>query len=398
MGTGLSCLSRRRAAAAVWILAALVLAAGSVYAFQLKDRLRYPDERDYVALAARLAGAGRYSLDGQNPTAFRPPGYPLLLAAAARLGGGIVAFRLLNFALLGLTLPALFGLVRRQHGDAAGLLAALLPLGYPVLFYSAGTLYPQTLAACLFVTVLALVFGTANPGASRTAGAGLLGGWLVLTVPTFGFALALLAAWLSFEKRIRQAALLLAAAALVVAPWVARNARAFDAFVLVSSNSGVNLLLGNCETTTPNGGTTVDISAYRARAEGLDEIERNRFYTRRALAWIRAHPRRALRLYALKFLNYFNFRNELYVRREGTAPRDLAMLLTYGLLLALTAARLAASRRRPLTRFERFALLLYVLNGAFAALFFTRIRFRLPFDYLLIGTAAGLMPHGKDDA
>jgi hypothetical protein len=34
-----------------------------------------------------------------------------------------------------------------------------------------------------------------------------------------------------------------------------------------------------------------------------------------------------------------------------------------------------------------------VLNGAFAAIFFTRIRFRLPFDWLLICIAGIILAH-----
>ena len=73
---------------------------------------------------------------------------------------------------------------------------------------------------------------------------------------------------------------------------------------------------------------------------------------------------------------------------ESPLWRDLVMLVTYGFLLLLTAARLALCRRFPLDEYERLALLLYVLNGAFAAVFFTRVRFRLPFDFLLISLCA----------
>jgi hypothetical protein len=50
----------------------------------------------------------------------------------------------------------------------------------------------------------------------------------------------------------------------------------------------------------------------------------------------------------------------------------------------LVVVRLALWRRRPLSRPERLLLLVYGYNVFVAALFFTRIRFRLPFDVALL--------------
>jgi hypothetical protein len=60
------------------------------------------------------------------------------------------------------------------------------------------------------------------------------------------------------------------------------------------------------------------------------------------------------------------------------------MLVSYGLLLGLAILRLLGARSIPLTSFERLLLSLYLLSALVHALFFTRIRFRLPFDYALI--------------
>jgi hypothetical protein len=82
-------------------------------------------------------------------------------------------------------------------------------------------------------------------------------------------------------------------------------------------------------------------------------------------------------------LNYFNYRNKLLTKTEMSAFREFLALATYGSLLLLVMVRLSMARRLPLDSFERFALMLYVTNGAFAAIFFTRVRYRLPFDLLL---------------
>ncbi|MFC1453318.1 hypothetical protein ACFLSJ_08255 [Verrucomicrobiota bacterium] len=374
----------------ILILVAASLAAGVLYSARLGGDLRYPDERDYLTLARNMLSLHMMSRNGVDPTAFRPPGYPVLLCWVLLPGGGVVAARILNFTAMAMCLWLLFLLCRSQASAPAGLLAVVFALGYPVLFYTAGTLYPQTVAACLFLGILCLCFLAPELRAPHAAAAGALFGVLILTVPTFVFTLAFVCVWLVCTRGkhgAKAAAVVLAVTLAVMSPWLLRNHMLFDRFVFVSTNGGRNLLIGNSANTTPNSGVNVNIAPYEPVVP-LDEAERSRHYARRAMEFVRAHPFHAARLYALKFLNYFNFRNRLYVRQESSGLRDAVMLLTYGGLLCLAVLRVVFHRRFPLSQYERFALALYVLNGAFAAVFFTRIRFRLPFDWLLVSVGA----------
>lgn len=212
-----------------------------------------------------------------------------------------------------------------------------------------------------------------------------------MTVPSFIFSFGVLLAWMlahHYANAIRLILIAGLACSLVLCPWLTRNYVVFKSFVFVPTNSGLNLLLGNSENAGSNDGTNADISKYVAAAQGLNEIERDNFYGRNATTFIREHPAKTLRLYGLKFLNYFNYRNKLFSKSESTAARDALSLLSYGSLLAIVVLRLLSVRKHPLAPFEKFALLLYILNGAFSAIFFTRIRFRVPFDFLLIAICA----------
>jgi len=60
------------------------------------------------------------------------------------------------------------------------------------------------------------------------------------------------------------------------------------------------------------------------------------------------------------------------------------MALGYGLLTSILVVRLALGRRDPLSSLEVLLLALYLGGGMAYAVYFTRIRFRLPFDWLLI--------------
>jgi len=370
------------------LLAVAVVAGGAVYAFWLGPELRYYDERDYYTLALHLAQDGMFSKDGVHPTAFRPPGWPAFVALAMGLGLDVIGMRMLNFLLLGFSMLLLFRIVERLAGHQAALLAVVLVLAYPVLFYTAGTLYPQTLAGLLLLCCLwGLLF--TRPG----VGLGLLYGLvyaafvLVLPIMLLLAPLFLLWAWWQRHWRLPVLVALLCGMALGVGGWSLRNTLTLGQFVPISTNSGVNLLIGNSEHAEVGLGVRTDISAYEADAP-KEEVARNRYFTEQAVHYMLAHPVRTLTHYGAKFLNYFNYHNRLATRSENSVAKDLLMLLTYGLLLAGLIVRLALRRQRPLARTEWLLLGLYLASGLAYAIFFTRIRFRLPFDFLLIMLAA----------
>ncbi|MGC8782911.1 MAG: ArnT family glycosyltransferase [Armatimonadota bacterium] len=357
---------------------------------RLGNALRFSDERDYWTIASHLTEQGMYSLDGLRPTAYRPPGYPLWLALLQRLGGGVQAARILNYILLAGTVLLLFALLRHVHSERAGAIAALLVCVYPVLFYTAGTLYPQTLIGFLLVAWVYLLF--VNLNLPRAALAGILMGWLVLTAPTMLFVLAAAVPWL--WKRPSGVWLLLTiflCAGACVGVWTVRNYLAFGAFIPFSTNSGINLLLGNSPKATAWSGVNTDISAYAERARGLSEWQRDAFYRREAVRFIVENKDRAFMLYLHKLMHHFHFRNRLATRAESSPLRDWLMLVTYYPLLALALLRLALRRRYPLSPLEMYLLALYLLEAMIQAMFFTRIRFRLPFDLLLIAVDASFL-------
>ncbi len=393
---GLARLVRRLAdhGGAVAAGAALVLVlGGAAYSAALGPGLRYPDESEYLTLAVNLAEGRGLTADGRTPTAYRPPGYPAFMTPVVAAGGGVVALRILNFALLA-GCVGLVWLLLRRHGHP--LAAALAPLGlvaYPVLSYTAGTLYPQTLGAFGLLAMLVLLAREPARWWSLAA-AGLVLGGLVLTIPMMAFLMVTVAGWLLLRRPPRSASgavFLLLPAVLLVGAWSLRNEAAVGAPVFISSNSGLNLLLGNSENTTPNAGVNVDIRPQLREAEPLGEVDRDELLRDRALDWMAAHPLEAGGLYVRKVANYFNYRNELFVRSESTSLADLALAASYGALLTLVLARLFLARRRPLSRLEGLLVSTYALSVLATAIAFTRIRFRVPFDVLLILEAAILL-------
>ena len=373
-------------------LGALALIGGALYAIYLGDTLRYPDERIYVEMARNLLTNGVVSVDGITPTGMRAPGEAFFIAGLLAIFDSLTFVRFAHFALFAGSLMLLFNIVRQRGGDRAGLIAVLLVFCYPVVFYTTGTFYPQTLVTFLLLVVFWLLV-TRDSGPAGHGAAGVAFGALILTSPLYVLSLPLwlATAWIHGRSwgRTMKLALFTVAALAVVTPWIVRNTNAFDRFVFVSANSGFMLLLGNSEATEPNIGPRADVSEYRAAAReaGGNEADQDAYLRSRAVEWILSNKAAALELYSLKVLNHFNYRNDLATASESSRLRDRVMFITYYGIAALALLHVIATRRR-IGATEIFVCLLYIGFAFAQAIFFTRIRYRLPLDWFLIVFAA----------
>jgi 4-amino-4-deoxy-L-arabinose transferase-like glycosyltransferase len=372
----------------LWSMMATILVTGVVYSIYLGDKIRYDDEREYDRLATHLVQEHIYSFDGVNPSAFRPPGYPFILAGLKWMGLPISTGRILNFLLLAVTVWFVYRILLIKGSPLAASLGAVIVTGYPLFFYAAGTLFPQTIAAFFMMWILYLLlikeFGFCNQLLL-----GILLGYSILTIPTFAFFIPVILAWFILRRQfqpLRQALLVILVCCLFVGSWSLRNYLVFNRFVPISANSGLMLLLGNSENTTPNAGPTANICKYRGdeEAKGLDEIDLDHYYSAKAKSWIWDHKLQAFKLYIMKFINNFNYRNNLYTKSEASKMTDLVSLITYLPLLFLFFLRITFYRRWRLSELEKLLIAIYFLSGLVHAIYFPRIRYRLPFDIAMI--------------
>lgn len=381
-----------------WWAAGLYALAGTAYAISLGDTLRYYDEQVYVQLAHTLVDKGIYSLNGVDSTAYRPPGYPFLLAAVDQLGGGIVVMRLLGVLALAAAVLLAYRIGVRIHSRTAGAAAAVIMAAYPLLVFTAGTLYPQVHAMTLLLLglewSLVALDRTGRPRIGYAVGAGLSWGLMILAVPTFMLSVVAIGAFLLWRCRPRAWRVLPAlviATAVLPGAWCVRNAAVLHAFVPVSTNNGINLILGNSDGVTAGGGRVGDISAYEdeARRQGLSEVELDHYYRDRASDWVKAHPGRAATLYAEKVLNNFNYHNELATSGQNSTIKDLISAVSFYPLLLLFALRLLYWRR--LQGLEKLLIVLVLGNVLLLAIFYTRLRFRVPLDGVMLISSAAML-------
>jgi hypothetical protein len=394
----------------------VLVAVGVTMAVRDGSRIKSPDEGTLLDLSWNVARHGTFAhtnrpdieefdpaipVGALRPTAYRAPGYVWFQVPFRWIGGEQALLRVANVVLLALTLWLLHGLVVRRAGGFAGLVSVVLVLLYPVLLYAAGTLYPQTLSAFLLVGAVRQLDGLGRDAPTyRFALLGLTLGALVLTVPIHLLLLPVFAAWMLGARRGTpwQVGLMLLAVVGLVGPWVLRNCLVLGAVVGIATSSGFNLLAGNGPYVRIDQGSG-DLRwprGVREQVAGRGEVERDRIFTRAAVRWIVENPGEAATLYGRKLLYWFAPTNQLVSDRlvpggPGTGPtmfRNVVMVLGYGLLMSILILRLVLARRDRLTSLEVLLLALYVGGGMAYAVYFSRIRFRLPFDWLLIGLDA----------
>jgi 4-amino-4-deoxy-L-arabinose transferase-like glycosyltransferase len=220
----------------------------------------------YGVLADQVADGHGYTYPGADagPTAYYPPGYPTTLGAAVWLvdlaPGDVSTFQVavgLNLVLGMATLLLVFELGRRIVSVPVGLVATGIMALWPNLVVHTGVVLTETMFLFFFAAMLLAALASPEvarrPGWGRVVAIGLLCGAAGMIRPTsFVIVPVFLWLWLPEGSRVglRRFAVACGAVALLVLPWTARNALQMDAPVLISTNLGDNLCIGNNPTAT----------------------------------------------------------------------------------------------------------------------------------------------------
>jgi 4-amino-4-deoxy-L-arabinose transferase-like glycosyltransferase len=391
----------------LWLSVALSVLIGVVYAIHLGSTLHYVDEQRYVSIANNLVHHGTFSVAqqgnvtlqaGVHATAYEAPGWPLLLALIHLLGGSILAFRLANAALAALCVVIGWWIARALGGNAVAALVAPMLALYPIAVYTAGTLYPETLGSVLLLAGLGATIQartSAKPFWWATA-AGASFGCLILTIPNAWVPLVAALAWLALGRRRlwRVASCVFIVAVLVVSVWVVRNEATMHQFIPVTDASGINLLQANSDHASIRAGVATNTSGYTAEAarQGItSEVPLESFYRTQALDWIQNHPAHAVQLYVERVADYFAPYDSVATKSQQSKSEDALAIVCFLPLLILLLLRLLRWRSDKPGSIERLLIWIYLLNAPVAALFVTRVRYRVPFDELLILIAASTL-------
>lgn len=400
----------------VILVAALVARAGVVAL--TPDFAPIFDAADFARHASSIAAGDGYAasqLGVEGPTAFRPPLYPLLLAAIDGLGGSLAAQRLAG-ALLGVVTVLLVYLIAdrlwgRRVAVAAGAIAAVFP---PLVVLNASLLSETLFLPLVLGAVLAVLRYREDRRLRWALVAGAVCGLAVLT-RTQGAPVVLALAvgawgarpWPSLRAAGVPVALVLAAA-IVVAPWVVRNAVQFDRFVGLGTGAGFALAgTYNAESRSlaehpgepfaPNRlGTYRDELSRR----DLDEAELTGALNDQAVAFMRDNPGYVAQTMVWNVVRVFDVeRREPFqrtfaasqVQGSGLERIDSPVVFLgslYAVLLLALAGVAAQVARRALPRAPLFVWLVPALVLLPALAIYGLPRYRAPADPFLVMFAA----------
>ena len=391
------------------LLAALLVRLGAIVA--TPDLELTADPANYDLHARSIAAGDGYPestvTPAGGPSAIRPPGFPLFVAATYALSGDSVTAARVGQAIVGTVIVALIALIAwTLFGRKVGLVAGALAAIFPPLVIGGMTLLSEPLFVAFELgAVLAALRWRERGGTRMLLLAGALAGAAILTRSTG----VLLLVPLAFAVRsgpwrqaagYRAPALLVATALLVVAPWTVRNALELDAFVPVSDQDGYTLAGTYNETSRKMDGFWIPANAdpayarLLARNRRLDEVELGRELRAEARRFAADHPGYVATVALHNTLRLFNLGGSDYERTVAAFDYGLgenwARLMTYGLfpflLLALLGAAGTAARGAPRWVWAVPALMLTTV------LVLATNRFRAPIDpFILILAALGLV-------
>jgi Dolichyl-phosphate-mannose-protein mannosyltransferase len=248
-----------------WLGVASGMALGAAvrfaYLFHGAPVLVASDGFTYYFEALRIAdGLGYTSPIGEVGAewAHNPPGWVTVLAGVTEAGGRSMRAHQVTGLVIGLGVVALAGLVgRRYAGRRVGVVAAFLAAVYPGFWVLDVQILSEPLGllvAGLLMLVLADLWE--RPTLARAVLAGAVSGALAL-VRSEQLALLVIAVApilifnhrIILRRRLAWTAVATLTALIAIAPWTIHNLGRFEEPVLLSTNGGSVLLLGNCSMT-----------------------------------------------------------------------------------------------------------------------------------------------------
>jgi hypothetical protein len=344
-----------------------------------------------------------------GPTAWFTPIYPYLVAGIFKVWGiysemSRLIIATLNCAFAALTIIPIHGIAKRTFGEGVAIGASwawvFLPtaLYFPVLW-----IWDTALTALLFLLIfwatLALrgnrsVLPWARYGALWVTG-GLVNPSILSLFPFF-------LGWLVWNERkeagpwVKHAAVVILVFAVGLAPWTIRNYRVFGKFIVLRSNFGLELWLGNnpdvvenlSQLSHPN-----DNPEEGERYKRMGEMAYMAEKQQQALTFMRTHPRDTLNYTFHRFVNIWLSQTDSLLDVWPTASLSVKAVMTFNCLLSLLSllgVLYAHRSRHPDAAPYGMVLLIFPLVFY---LTHSSQRYRFPMDPIVVVLAAGSVAH-----
>ena len=377
------------------VVFALVLATRLPYAIAYPVEPFHHNTSDaawYYQTAINIASGQGYSINGV-PTAYFPVGYPVFLSIFFKLfGPSYLLAKLLNVGLDLVICFFTYQIGKVMFGVASGRVAAVFLAISPGHIIWSGMVFSELLFTALFTA--AVFVSLPNPRTGLSLPRQIITGVLIglaslvrgqaLLLPLVFFGLFVVTQR-SYLRPLQQFLGIAGAMLLIVLPWTVRNTVTLGAPVLVSTNAGINLYIGNHP--GANGGW----SEPPVRVSDGTEVSRDQAAMMLAIQFIRDNPLDFVKLAPVKVYKLFRsdsswtFRGDLIAKLRPAGAFALLGLAELWYLSAVLLSLLAVFKKGILRKLienrQSWVILLILGYFAFAAiLFFGSVRYNFPLN------------------
>lgn len=359
-----------------------------------------PNDPYYYIESARgiAAGHGFKSLFNH---AYSPPLFPAFLALLIRMGcSSILCLKFATLFAFSFSLFIIYRLCKALFGHFAGIAGAFFFTLFPWFITLPNYMLSENIFIPLFLLTMILIHRAfQKPSLRRFALAGLLCGVTALCREiVFYFPLLVFVVMLVYRKRMHRpiAKIIIFTLFLfaVVAPWTVRNYAIFGKLVPITTNSWINVYIGNNPrydnissfTWTIPEGTNWNV---REQPDGKDEYEVMARCRSEAINYIVEYPGRFARRFVLKAWRFITPHFKLIgilgenIFLKIAVAVNLVLYSLFGLLFIFYVVKM----RKTLFSDNPMLVLsiLFILYSiAIAGLTYTSSRYRLPVTLLFI--------------
>ncbi len=337
-----------------------------------------------------------------DTTYFRAPLYVFYLAGIYKIFGvSLWAVRLFSIipGLLSIYITYITG--KEIYNKHTGLVAGFLHACFPIIYYFESELLLDSFFTLLFqIAIYFFIKWWKSDITKDIFLSGFFFGLASITRPT-----ALVIALMVFiiilvlkRTQFKPVVLFTVGLILCIAPVFVRNIVIADDPVLIASQGGINLYVGNNDAAdglsavlpAPLGFNwhikQISYAAEKESGKKLSQGEISSFWTSKAFTWIKENPKRFLQLYLKKL--YYNISNREISNNRYLYPYFNKVILlkynyfSFGILFSLSIISIfITGRKNKLALFLASVILLYIL---LTSIFFFSSRFRLPLIPLYI--------------
>jgi hypothetical protein len=339
-----------------------------------------------------------------GPTAWFTPLYPYLVAAIFKLWGiysdmSRIIIATLNCAFAALTIIPIHGIAKKTFGNDVAIGASWVWVFLPTSLYFPIVWIWDTALTALFFTLI--FWATLALRGTRSVlpwtGYGAL--WVVggLINPSILSVFPFFLGWLVWSERkesalwVKHAAAVLLLFTIGLVPWTVRNYRVFGKVIVLRSNFGLELWLGNnpnvidmlSQMSHPNDNPQ-EAEKYRSMGEIAYMAEKQH----EAFVFMRTHPRETLTYMFHRFVDIWLSQTDSMVDLWSSASLYGKALLIFNCLLSLLSlVGVLYSRRTHLPDAAPYALVLLIFPLVFY-LTHSSPRYRFPMDPIIVVLAA----------